>query len=263
MFMILYLMKNEKERATMKKVKRSIVSVIALLICILLVACHNTGLASESSHIDPVNTSSETTKYTIPLSTDPLPKMYTYRVIGGIHPVDIQLHFQIEDYMETGEDGNRVFDLESVADDCGWKKTDDYYYYDYGEVWLKFEIFFEKSSHEDATWLGMLRCTYVYPDSPEQIYYEFEGTPVSDTDGFEMRFEVDDNCEICETKDGYYLYFRDAVIVACIFSTAVVHPGINPTRTYGLSAYGLWPSNEADKREKTNKFYIGPEIPRC
>ncbi|MCR4670889.1 MAG: hypothetical protein K5643_06835 [Saccharofermentans sp.] len=189
--------------------------------------------------------------------------MYTYRIIGGIDPVDIQLPFQIEDYLETGEDGNRVFDLEAVADDCGWKKTDDYYYYDYGEVWLKFEMWFDPQSRDNgAVWLSMLRWTYVYPDSPEQIYYDFEGNSFSDTDGFEMVFAFDDNCEICETKDGSFLYFRDAVIVACIFSTAVVHPGVNPTTTYGLSAYGNWPSNEADKRDKTNKFYIGPEIPR-
>ena len=252
-------MDNKKASATMrKKVIRKIIHGIALFMCLLLVACQNTGLESNSS--DPVNTSTEPTKYSIPRSTDPLPKMYTYRVIGGIHPVDIPLPFQIEDYMETGEDGNRVFDLEAVADDCGWKKTDDYYYYDYGEVWLKFEICFGQSRLEDATWLGMLRWIYVYPDSPEQVYYDFEGTSISKTDGFEMRFAVDDNCEICETKDGSFLYFRDAVIVACIFSTAMVKPGVNPTTTYGLSAYGYWPSNEADKRDKTNKFFINPEI---
>ena len=228
--------------------------------CLLLVACHNTGLEGNSS--DPVNSSTESTKYSIPQSTDPLPKMYTYRIIGGIHPVDIPLPFQIYDYLETGEDGNRVFDLEAVADDCGWKKTDDYYYYDYGEVWLKFEIYFGQSYYEDGEWLAELRWTYVYPDSPEEIYYDFKGNSVSDTDGFEMVFAFDDNCEICETKDGSFLYFRDAVIVACIFSNAMVKPGVNPTKTYGLSAYGNWPSNEADKRDKTNKFYIGPEIPR-
>ena len=184
-------MDNKKASATMrKKVIRKIIHGIALFMCLLLVACQNTGLESNSS--DPVNTSTEPTKYSIPRSTDPLPKMYTYRVIGGIHPVDIPLPFQIEDYMETGEDGNRVFDLEAVADDCGWKKTDDYYYYDYGEVWLKFEICFGQSRLEDATWLGMLRWIYVYPDSPEQVYYDFEGTPVCETDGFEMRFAVDD-----------------------------------------------------------------------
>jgi len=248
-------MDNKKASATMrKKVTRIIIHGITLFMCLLFVACQNTGLESNSS--DPVNTSTGATKYSIPQSTDPLPKMYTYRIIGGIHPVDIPLPFQIYDYLETGEDGNRVFDLEAVADDCGWKKTDDYYYYDYGEVWLKFEICFEQSSHADGVWLGTIRWTYVYPDSPEQIYYDFKGTSVSDTDGFEMAFAFDDNCEICETKDGSLLYFREAVIVACIFSTAVVHPGVNPTTTYGLSAYGNWPSNEADKRDKTNKFFI-------
>jgi len=256
MFMTLYLMKNKKERATMKKVMRRIVPVIALFMCLLLAACHNTGLEGDSS-IDLANTSTEATKYSIPRSTDPLPKMYTYRIIGGMHPVDIPLPFQIEDYLETGEDGNRVFDLEAVADDCGWKKTDDYYYYDYGEVWLKFEIsFYPQSRYDGAVWISMLQCTYVYPDSPEQVYYDFEGTSFSDTDGFEMILAFDDNCEICETKDGSFLYFRDAVIVACIFSTAMVKPGDNPTTTNGLYAYGNWPSNEADKRDKTNKFYI-------
>jgi len=253
-------MDNKKASATMrKKVIRKIIHGIALFMCLLLVACQNTGLEGDSS--DPVNTSTEATKYSIPRSTDPLPKMYTYRIIGGIDPVDIPLPFKIYDYLETGEDGIRVFDLEAVADDCGWKKTDDYYYYDYGEVWLKFEMWFNPQSRDNgAVWLSKLRWTYVYPDSPEQIYYEFKGISVSDTDGFEMVFAFDDNCEICETKDGSFLYFRDAVIVACIFSTAMVKPGVNPTKTYGLSAYGNWPSNEADKRDKTNKFYIKPEI---
>lgn len=261
MFMILYSTRGEKVRVTMVKMTKKKVLEIALFVCLFAVACHNTNLAGESSYTDSISTTTETTKYAIPLSTDPLPQMYSYRIIGGINPVEIQLPFKIEDYLKMNDNGNRVFDLDAVANDCGWKMKDGYYYYDYDEVWLKLEMYYDPQSRcEGEIWLSMLRWTYVYSDSPEKIYYDFEGSQMSNTDGFEMIFAFDDNCEICETKDGSFLYFRDAVIVASILSTAMVKPGVNPTTTYGLTAYGSWPSNEADKREKTNKFYICGEV---
>ena len=246
-------------------IRKTLLPFILAACAMFLAACReqSTTTAKEhSSSSQPVNESVVSSRITettpkVDSSTVLSPETYSYEVIGGLKPVDLQYPFQIDKYLTDTSDGAKVFELDKLASDYGWKSKDGYYYYDFGDYWLKFEF-----THGDITneqnettdeWVSDLLYSYVFPESPNDFYFIYDANIERETDGFEMCFQRDESQEVYLINSNIHVMRRQALIIAYILTMTDLEPGRNPVIHSPLWQYR---KSGDDHRAKMNLYAI-------
>ncbi|MBR3322893.1 hypothetical protein IKG13_02450 [Candidatus Saccharibacteria bacterium] len=209
----------------------------------------------------------ETTEATTEEETTEQPTVdngsYKYTIYDGI---EVSLPFNIDDYIDTANDGTLCLEVYYMATGCGWTSINDsdtYFYYDCGDYYMYFKH--DEHWEEECVEFPTASETYhVYqmksfhywfspPSEPGELYYDRQSSNTEYSSAFVNLKMHHDKLQMvyAGSHPNSALSRDDAILLAYVLSFAKNYPGKNPLYYLDLTNGGVEIGHAGEQTEYT------------